>query len=139
MQARINAHALVEDKTFSVVVGAATFLEVFENTTIQLKDRFKPLALHEGPRFLAADAPGTEHDDRLLLHPIRELADGIGKLPEVVNIERHGPLECPQFDFVVVASIEKRHGSPFIEPLLEFARREFRRGTPNRIDSLNAK
>src|SRR5262245_30990843 len=126
VQARIHAHASVEHEALAIVVLAAALLEVFEDAAVELEHVFEALALHERPGFLAADAAGAEHHDRLLLQLRRELADAFGKVAEVIDADRQRVPESAELHFVIVARVEQRDGAAFIEPALELARRELR-------------
>ena len=107
LQTGIEADALVEDKTFAVVMRAAAFLEIFQDAAVELENLLEAFAFHEGPRFFAADAAGAKHDDGLLLQLRRQFADGLGKIAEMVNADGQRVFEGAQFDFVVVARIEQ--------------------------------
>ena len=64
-QLRVHAHPPVEDETFAIIVGAAAFLEILENSPIELEDIFKTLSFHQWTRFFATDATRTKQNERL--------------------------------------------------------------------------
>jgi hypothetical protein len=66
VQRRIDADALVEDEALPVVVCAAAFLKIFENTAIELKYIFKTGLFHKGRGFFTANAAGAESDNGLV-------------------------------------------------------------------------
>ena len=121
-QVRIDADALVEYEALAIVVRVTAVLEVFEDAAVELKNLLEPLALHERPGLLATDAAGTEHDDGLLLQFVGELLHRFGELAKLVDPQQQRILECPQLHFVIVAGIEQRDGTPFVEPPLQLGR-----------------
>src|SRR4051812_35808295 len=60
LQRRIQSHAVVEYKTFPLVVGASATSKVIQNPAIELEDVFEPAAFHERSRFFTPDSAGTE-------------------------------------------------------------------------------
>ena len=105
----------------------AAFLEVFEDAAVELVDFLEAFALHERPRLFTANAAGAEHDDRSFLHLLRQPGDGRREIAELGNADGQGIAEGAELDLVVVAGVEKGDGPAFIEPLLEFKRRELGR------------
>lgn len=126
VQAGVDAGALVEHEALAVVVGVLAIFEVFQDAAFELVDVLEALLLHEGSGFLTADAAGAEHDDGLVFELRGELADGVGEVAEFGEREGEGVFEGAEFDFVVVASVEKGDGSAFVEPLFELGGFEFR-------------
>src|SRR5437773_207802 len=86
-QRGVDSNAMVEDKAFAVVVGAATVLEIFEYAAVELLHIAKAFAFHEGSCLLATNAARAEHHDRLFFHCLRQQAYRGGKITEVIEIE----------------------------------------------------
>ena len=125
LQTGIQADALVEDETFAVVMRAATFLEIFQDAAVELENIFETFALHERSGLLAPDAARAEHHDGLLFHGGWQLADGVGKIPEMIHANRQRVLERAELHLVIIARVQQRHRAPFVQPLLQLLRREF--------------
>src|SRR5690606_387346 len=105
---RIKSGSMVEHETLAVIVGATALFEVFEDAAVELEDIPEAFAFHEWPGLLATNAAGAEHDDRALLEFGRQLADGLGKLPEMVDADGQCIPERSQLYFIVVASVQQR-------------------------------
>ena len=97
-------------------------------------DLLKAKSLHVGSDFFATDAAGTKHHYRLLFDFIGNRCGSLWELAEILDIEIDGVFESPQFDFVVVASIEQGDRSLFIEPLLKHFRRNLGRRVRNGLN-----
>lgn len=137
VETRINPDALIEDETFAVVMGAATFLEIFEDAAIELENIFEAGFLHEGRGFFAANAAGAERDDGLILKFGGQIGDGFGEIAEMIDAGGKGVFERAELDFVIVACVEQRDGAAFVEPLFERGGRDARRGVARGIDPLD--
>ena len=135
----IDPDALVEDKTFAVIMRAAAFLEIFEDAAIKLENIFESGAFHEGRSLLATDAAGTESDDGLILEGGGKFGDCFGEIAEIVDAGGQSVLKRAELHFVIVAGIEQCDRTTFVEPLLERGRRNARRGVAGRIDPFDAK
>ena len=118
-QGRVHSHALVENKTLSIVVRTAAFLEVFQDAAVELMDISKALAFHVGPCLLTANAAGAKHHHGLVFEGLGKLSDCLWKIPEMVDTCWERSTKSPEFDLVVVACVEKRDLAAFIEPLFE--------------------
>ena len=81
----VDANALVEHEALARVMLAAAIFEVFQNPAVQLENLLEALALHVRPGLFAANAARAKHHDRLLLEFGRQLADGRGKIAEVID------------------------------------------------------
>ena len=91
-----------------------------------------------GPAFSQRMPPVQNITIGRCLRCVRQPLDGGRKVAEVIEAERDGILERAGFHFVIVAGIEQRDGSPFIEPALEVLRRKFRRRSLRRFDARHA-
>ena len=139
LEPRIQRHAMVEDEAVAGVVVATTLLEILQDASLQLIDLLKAFLLHERPRLLAPDAAGAKHHDRLLLQLRREFSHRLWKLAKVAHADRQSVFEGAEPHLVVVSGVEEREGAPFVEPLLEFFRRELRRRVIAGPHTLDAK
>ena len=72
----------VENETFSLVMGAALLLKIFQNAAIELEDFLKPPLFEEWAGFFAPDPAGAEDDHGFLFGLSRQPFDGVGKLAE---------------------------------------------------------
>ena len=61
----VDADAFIEDETFPLEVVAAHFLEILENSSLELEDIFKTLSFHQWTSFFATDATRTKHNEGL--------------------------------------------------------------------------
>ena len=133
----VHADALVEDKAFAIVVRTTAFLEVFQDTAIELMDVPKTLAFHVGARLFTAYAAGAEHHHGLVIEGFGKFGDRLGKIPEMVDAGRERPAKCAEFDFVVVAGVEERDLATLVEPLLEGGGRQFGRSSAGWMDAFH--
>ena len=133
----VHADALVEDKAFAIVVRTTAFLEVFQDTAIELMDVPKTLAFHVGARLFTAYAAGAEHHHRLVFEGFGKFGDRLGKIPEMVDARRERPAKCAEFDFVVVAGVEERDLAALVEPLLEGRGGQLGRSSAGWVDAFD--
>ena len=138
LQTRIQADALIEHETFSVVMRAATVLEVFQDATVELKNFLEALTFHERPGLLATNAAGAKHHDGLLLQFRRKFRDSGGKIAERIHADGQRVLERAKLDLVIVPRIEQRDRATFIQPLFEFYGGKFRRTAERGVDAFDA-
>ena len=138
LQCGIHADAFVEDEALSLPVGAAAFLEIFEDTSLELVDLAEAGAFQIRSGLLATDATGAEANDGSLLEFLRKSIDGLGEFPEVADRESDGPGKGAELHFVGVAGVEQGDGSPLVEPAFEFLGRQARGGVAGGINPLNA-
>jgi len=78
--------------------------------------------------------PPEKHHDRLLFQFRRELADGPWEIAELIDADRQRIPKGAELHFVIVARVEQRDGAAFIQPALELAGCELRRGAPDGVD-----
>ncbi len=111
-QGGIHAHALIEDESTPHRSVPAAFLEVFQDSAIELEDAAESLALHVGAGFFAADPAGAKHDDGLVLHLLEE---GCGPRRETAGNVRYpacSAAEGSELHLVVVAVSSSVTGRP---------------------------
>ncbi len=137
-QCGIDPDALVEDKTFAVVVRAAALLEIFQDAAIELEDVEETFPLHVGTGLFAANAARAKHHDRVLLHPGGKFPHRIRELAKMVEAQDLRAAKRAELHLVIVARVEQRHGPPLVEPLLERRRRNLARRFLLRLDALHA-
>src|SRR4051812_13395950 len=118
---------------------AAALFKILQNPSVQLKNLPKPFPLQQRARLLATNAAGAKHDDRLLLERRGQPPSGAGKIAKMSDSDGQRVLERPKLALVVFPCVEQRSPPAFIEPLLQFARRQFGRWMTRRIDPLHAK
>ena len=123
-QGGINANALVEDEALAVVVRPAAFLEIFQDSAIELMDVSEPLAFHVGACLFTTDASGAEHHHGFVFERFRKFGHGLRKVAKMVDAGWECSTKSAEFDLVVVARVEKRDLPAFVEPLLERGGRE---------------
>ena len=119
-------------------MGPAAFLEILQDTAIELIDVFETGLLHERPGFFATDPARAKHHDGLLFHCRRQLAHSLGKLTEVIDPGGQRTVKGSHPNLVVVARVEERYRAAFIEPLLERFGGKFGGGVPAGFDALDA-
>ena len=109
-------------------MGAADFLEIFQDTAIELQDIGVAFHLHEGASLFATDTAGAEHDYGLRLELGRQLANRFRKIPKIGHSRRQGALERTEADFVIITRVEQDERTAFIEPGLELGGGNLRGG-----------
>src|SRR5258708_6283350 len=129
LKARIHTHALIENETLSVVVCAPALLEVLQNSAVQLEDVLKAFTFHERSRFLAANSTRAKHDDGLVFHFRRKLANRLWEFAEIVATDGHVALKGSLLHFIVAPRIEPLHPPAFIQPLFQRLSRQFWRSS----------
>ena len=67
-QGRIHSHPLIEYETFSIIMRASAFLEIFENPSIELEYFAETFPFHVRASFLAPDSASAKHNHRLIFH-----------------------------------------------------------------------
>ena len=134
----VDADAAIEDEAFAVEVGAAAFLEIFQDAAVELVDVFEAGELHERAGFFAADAAGAEQDEGAVFEFRGQALDGVGEFAEVVDVRNGRAAERAHAHLVVVAGVEQGDGAALVEPLFEGARGEFGRGPVGGIDAGDA-
>ena len=104
-----DGDALVEDEAGALPEAFLfrNIFQVFQNPALEMIDILIALGAHEGGCLFTANAAGAEHGDGFalvfdpgLLHPARELAEGLG-----LGID--GSLERADADFIVVAGVDQ--------------------------------
>jgi hypothetical protein len=136
-QGGIERDTFVEDEAVAFEMFAAAFLEIAQNAAIKLEHLREASLLQKRRRFLATNATGAKSHDWFVFEMTGQ---GLGRhreFAEVLEVERVGAAEGAEFYFVGVASVEKSDGSTFIEPFLQFSRRNFWSGTSAGVDSSN--
>ena len=102
-----HGNATVKDKTFTVpeAVFLRHFLEVFQNTTLEVIHLFDTLLAQEVGRFFTADAAGAKHRDAFIVKAIFVLFPPLGKFTELLGLWVYGPFKGADAHFVIVAGI----------------------------------
>ena len=116
---------------------AAAFLEVFQDAAVELMDVAETLALHVWACLLAANAAGAKHHHRLVFERFGDFGDRFWEIAEMVDARREGAAKSAEFDFVVVACVEKRDLAALVKPLLERGGRELGRCSAGGADAFH--
>src|SRR5882672_3152561 len=115
-----------------------TFLEILQDAAVELENVVKALRNQDRRRFFTADAARAECDDGLVLQRRIESIGRLGELAEGAQAQIHGIVEGSRIHLEGVARIEQHDLPAFVEPALEFRRRDSGCSLPCRIDAGNA-
>ena len=92
----------------------AAFLEVFQNTAVELKHVVKPLLQQIRRGFFAANAAGTKRHDGFVLQARIGVRRRCGEIAKMIDTEILGVGERAVFDFERVARIEQHYVAPLV-------------------------
>src|SRR6056297_302156 len=106
-----DGYATVEHKAVSLP-GALVLrhlVEVFQDATLEMVHLVHTLADQVVCGFFAANTPGAEHRDPLVVKAVLVLLPPFGKLAEAVGLWIHRPFETADGDLVIVAGVDHRN------------------------------
>ena len=105
-----HAHPVVEDETRALpgALRLGHFLEVFQDPALEVVYLLDPLPQQVVRGLLAADPPGAEHRDFLVVEPMLVGLPPGRKLAEGTGLRVHGARETADRHLVVVAGVDHR-------------------------------
>ena len=118
---------------------SADFLEVLQDATFELPNLLKAFTLHEWGCFFTADTARTESHDGLLLELFRQISHGFWKVAELIHANHRRTFEGAQLHLVIIAGIQQRHRSAFIQPLFQCFGFDSWRGVFSRLNPFDTK
>jgi len=131
----VERDTFVEDEAVAFEMFAAAFLEITENAAIELEDLREAGFLQKRRRFFAANATGAKSYDWFVFQMMRQGRGRHWEFAEMIEVERVGAAEGPEFYFVSVAGVQQGDRSALVEPFLQFSRRNFWGGRATGVNS----
>ena len=95
--------------TLPLALGSRNFLQVFEDTALEMVDVLKALGEEIRTGFFTTDAASAEHGDVLVLLGIELGCDVCGEFGEGISVWIDRSSKATDFDFIVVAGINYQY------------------------------